>query len=192
MDYGHLIKGKSYHVGFTGFLDLAPELQYFGIRHKTQGKHNVNACKLLIITLATLVGSVALADTVSLDMHQAQSGNFYVRASMAGTVDTDLLLDTGSGYVSLSQSTFDRVSASSEPQFTRHIFGRMANGKVEKVALYTIAELRLAENCVLRDIEVAVFPKADRDILGLNALSRMQPFTMQLAPAKLTSAGCTA
>jgi len=37
-----------------------------------------------------------------------------------------------------------------------------------------------------------VFPKADRDILGLNALSRMQPFTMQLTPAKLTSASCTA
>lgn len=150
----------------------------------------MKACKPLTLLLATLLCSMAVAEPVSLDMHQAASGNFYVHGSLAGDVDTDLLLDTGSGYVSLSQATFERVSATGNPRFARHIFGRMANGKVEKVALYTVAELRLADNCILRDIEVAVFPKADRDILGLNALSRLQPFTLQLTPAKLTSAHC--
>ena len=147
---------------------------------------------LLVLTglLGFALGATAAAAPVSLDMHQADSGNFYIHATVDGNVETDMLFDTGSGYVSLSKATFEKVSASAKPRFTRHIFGRMANGKVEKVAMYTLAELRLADNCVLRDIEVAVFPKADRDILGLNALSRLQPFTMALTPATLTSNNC--
>ena len=150
------------------------------------------AVLLLEIGLFSALSPVATAEPVSLDMHQADSGNFYVRAAFAGAVETELLFDTGSGYVSLSKATFDRISASSSPRFSRHIFGKMANGKVEKVAMYKLDELKLAENCVLRDIEVAVFPRADRDILGLNALARLQPFTMQLTPARLTSANCAA
>jgi len=67
----------------------------------------------------------------------------------------------------------------------------MANGKVEKIPLYFVRELKLADNCVLKEIEVAVFPKADRDILGLNALSKLQPFTIELTPASLTSDSCS-
>ena len=148
--------------------------------------------RILTGLLGIAAGTVAFADPVSLAMHQAESGNFYVHATVDGNVETDLLFDTGSGYVSLSKATFDKVSATAKPRFSRHIFGRMADGRVEKVAMYFLDELKLADNCVLREIEVAVFPKADRDILGLNALSRLQPFTMALTPATLTSNNCAA
>lgn len=151
----------------------------------------MKACRLPVL-LTGLLGAVlalpATADPVNLAMHREESGNFTVRALVDGNVETNMLLDTGSGYVSLGKQTFARVSASASPRFSRHIYGRMANGNVEKVSLYILDELKLAENCVLREIEVAVFPNADRDILGLNALSRMQPFTMQLTPARLTAA----
>lgn len=146
----------------------------------------------ILSLLASLALTAPAAAEVNLDMHQVDSGNFYVHATMAGDIETDLLLDTGSSYVSLSQETFNRVSANTSPSFIRHIYGKLASGKVEKVALYRVNELKLAENCVLTDIEVAVFPKADRDILGLNALAKLQSFTMQLAPARLTSTGCSA
>lgn len=134
----------------------------------------------------------AWAEEFNLAMYQADSGNFYVQATIDNGIDTNLLLDTGSGYVSLSKATFDRISATSSPRFSRHIFGRMANGKVEKVAMYFLKKLRLADNCVLENIEVAIFPNADRDILGLNALAKLQPFTLQLTPARLTSNTCAA
>lgn len=156
----------------------------------------MKACKLPVILLTGLMCTAMVtgvcAENINLAMHQEESGNFYVHATVDGNVETDLLLDTGSGYVSLSKATFDKVSATASPRFSRHIFGRMANGKIEKVSLYFLDELKLADNCVLREIEVAVFPKADRDILGLNALSRLQPFTMQLTPARLTSNNCAA
>lgn len=132
----------------------------------------------------------ASADPVALDMARAESGNFYLHAGLGGAIETDMLLDTGAGYVSLSRDTFRRIQAESEPRFSRHIYGAMANGKVEKIPLYVIAELRLADNCVLRDIEVAVLAGADRDILGLNALTRLEPLTLQLSSNRLTSSGC--
>jgi len=153
----------------------------------------VNAQRLHSITLTAIIflaSVTATASDISIDMHQVDSGNFYVRALASGDIETDLLLDTGSSYVSLSQNTFNKISAVSAPRFIRHIYGKLANGKVEKVPLYALNELKLAENCVLTNIEVAVFSRADRDILGLNALAKLQPFTMQLTPAKLTSAAC--
>ena len=152
----------------------------------------MKAPKLAIsaITLLLAIAHSAAADPISLSMHQAESGNFYVHATLVGDIETDLLLDTGSGYVSVGRDTFRKINESGKPRFSRHIYGRMAIGKVEKVALYFVDELRLTKDCVLKDIEVAHFPKADRDILGLNALSRLQPFTMELAPAKLTSSNC--
>jgi len=146
---------------------------------------------LLIISTCIITG--AQAEEVQLNMTQAKSGNLYVHATLQSAyanTDTDLLLDTGASYVALTRATFERLNGEAESSFSRYIFGAMANGKVEKIPLYLLAELKLAENCVLNNIEVAVFPKADKDILGLNALSRMQPFTMQFAPALLTSNHC--
>lgn len=152
----------------------------------------MSAFKFTFLTLVLIItlGQTAQAKPINLDMHQAESGNFYVSATLAGNVDTDLLLDTGSGYVSIGKDTFARISKTLEPRFSRYIYGRMASGRVEKVALYFVDELKLSSDCVLTNIEVAHFPKADKDILGLNALSRLQPFTVQLAPVSFTSRSC--
>lgn len=130
------------------------------------------------------------AQGVSLPMQQAKSGNFYVHATLSDEVESDFLLDTGSGYVSLSAKTFKRLKGATKV-FQRNITGVMANGKAVSVPVYRITELSLTEGCVLRDIEVAVFPNADRDILGLNALRRLQPFTMQMDPPMLKGAQCS-
>ena len=143
-----------------------------------------------ILILIKTLGQTTQAEPISFDMHQAESGNFYVSATLAGNVDTDLLLDTGSGYVSIGKDTFTRISKNLGLRFSRYTYGRMASGKVEKVTLYFVDELKLSNDCILKNIEVAHFPKADKDILGLNALSRLQPFTVQLAPVSFTSSNC--
>lgn len=138
--------------------------------------------------LILAIGAVpAFASQAEIPLEAVQAGTFYVKASLDGLVDTDLLLDTGSGYVSLSKQTFDRIRDDADTVFQRHITGVMANGSSVSVPVYRIGELKLSTECVLYDIEVAVFGNTRRDILGLNALKQIQPFTLQLDPPVMTA-----
>ncbi len=151
------------------------------------------AYPIALIFINTGFVTAALAEPVQLAMRLEKSGNLYVHATLqneSAKTETEMLLDTGASYVALTKSTFEHLKQNREPRFSRYIFGAMANGKVEKIPLYFLDELKLAENCVLENIEIAVFPKADKNILGLNALSRLQPFTMQFTPAILSINHC--
>jgi predicted aspartyl protease len=143
----------------------------------------------------TVVGLMALVYTegsnagqnYDIPMALAGSGAFYIKANIDSLIETDMLLDTGSGYVSLSADTFDRVRDAPGTVFRRHITGVMADGKQKRVPVYLISELKLSEQCILRNVEVAVMKNANRDILGLSALKQMQPLTLQMDPPVLTA-----
>jgi len=149
--------------------------------------------KTLLFTLSLILpglGSLPALANSELPLHQAASGNLYVHASLGSDIDTDMLLDTGASYVALSKATFARISDEGGLAFSRYIYGAVATGKVEKVALYRLESLRLSDTCILEDIEVALLPRADTDILGLNALSRIESLTLQFAPARLSTGTC--
>lgn len=131
----------------------------------------------------------AEAGAVAIPLEAAATGTYYVKAGLNAAVETQLLLDTGSGYVSLSNKTFERMTAGAHPRPERTITGVLADGKEVSVPIYRLAELKLGSDCILHDVEVAVFRNGARDILGLNALKQMQPFTLQLDPP-LLSANC--
>jgi predicted aspartyl protease len=144
----------------------------------------------LLMLLLLLTASVSQAEPVNLPLELANSGNFYLHGTLLEEVDTDLLVDTGSGYVSLGSRTFNRIRRLPGTEYLRDIQGTLANGNTLRIPIYRVAELMLNEDCVLRNIEVAVFLGADRDILGLNALRRMQPFTLQMDPPTLIATQC--
>ncbi len=146
---------------------------------------------LLILLLGIQASSLAAANEVNLMMTQPSAGGFYIHATLRNGVETDMLVDTGSSYVALSKATFNEIKENSEITFSRYIYGALADGRVEQVPLYILDELRLSDNCVLRNIEAAVFANANSDIIGLNALQLLQPFTLQMAPAILTSHSCS-
>ena len=153
-------------------------------------KHSYLASALLPLcgALLLLVPLSAAAGTVQhFPLAPVQAGTYYLKARLDRVVDTDMLLDTGSGYVSLSQATFARIKDDPGTVFLRHIQGVMADGKRRRVPVYSIAELQLSETCVLRDVEVAVMRGASRDILGLSALRQIQPLTLQLEPPVLSA-----
>lgn len=141
----------------------------------------------LLAAVLLVVNADARADTAKIPMHEMQTGVFYIKGNLDNLVDTDMLLDTGSGYVSLSQQTFAIIRDDVTTVFQRHITGIMADGHKQSVPIYRIGELKLASDCVLHDIEVAVFSNTSRDILGLNALMRIQPITLQLNPPLMTA-----
>ena len=103
-----------------------------------------------------------------------------------------MLVDTGSGYVALTRATFARIKDLPGVTYLREITGSMANGKQLNVPVYRVASLKLGESCVLTDVEVAVMPGATRDILGLSALRKVEPFALQLEPPVLYLSSCVA
>ena len=144
----------------------------------------------MILSLAAgLLPLAAAAERfdLSVPMQQHASGNYYVHGVVGDGVETELLVDTGSGYVSLSKRTFARVR--SEAVRVRDVFGTLANGNVVKVPIYRVSKL-VVGTCRLEEVEVAVFPGAARDILGLSALREMEPFAMQLNPPELILSNC--
>ena len=146
-------------------------------------------CLISVSLLATLT----LAETpesLSVPMWQQGSGGFYVRGIFAGEVASDMLVDTGSSYVVLSRATFAQLKRNPATVFKRSIRGATAAGRVMEAKVYSIPELALGADCVLRDVEAVVLPSADRDILGLSALRRLQPFALQFEPAALTMTAC--
>lgn len=151
-------------------------------------------CRSKLISLLALLALPALASaerfSYTADMHRVDSGNYYVHGSFGPGVETDLLVDTGSGYVALTRSTFARIKDLPGVTYLRDIAGSMANGKVLNVPVYRVASLKVGTSCVLTDVEVAVMPGGTRDILGLSALRKAEPFAMQLEPPVLYLSSC--
>lgn len=147
--------------------------------------------KSLIVFLAMQSAFPAMANQIDIAMQQAFSGGLYIQTILNDDIETDMLLDTGSSYVALSISTFNKLTEHAELKFSRKIYGAMANGEVEQVSLYILDKLQIAEDCILKNVEIALLPNADKDILGLNALALLQPFTLQLTPSILTSQNCS-
>jgi len=150
------------------------------------------------IRLTTLLAFVALASQWAraepfgfvVPLEERESGHYYVHGALGEGVETDFLVDTGSGYVALSKETFDRVRHRPGTKHLRDIVGAMANGKLMKVPIYRLAELTISDDCHLQDVEVAVFPAGSRDILGLSVLRRVEPFAMHMSPPMLRVSTC--
>ena len=126
----------------------------------------------------------------SVPLEQQASGAFYIRGTLAATVATDLLVDTGSSYVVLTKSTFKALERSEGAHYKRTIHGSTANGRVVKARVYEVSALAIGDVCVLTAVEVVVLPGSNRDILGLSALKRVQPFTFDLDPMALRFESC--
>lgn len=151
-------------------------------------------CRTHLVTLLALLvfPAVGAAERFahSAEMRRVESGNYYVHGIFGAGVETDLLVDTGSGYVALTRDTFARVKDLPGVTYLREIAGSMANGKLLNVSVYRVASLKLGASCILTDVEVAVMPGGTRDILGLSALRKVEPFAMQLEPPVLLLSSC--
>jgi clan AA aspartic protease (TIGR02281 family) len=145
---------------------------------------------LAILSLLPFLAQADVMGGISLPMWQQGSGGFYVRGVFAGGIESELLVDTGSSYVVLSGDTFARLKRSGATAFQRTIRGTTAAGRSMEAKVYSVSELALGATCVLRDIEAVVLRNADRDILGLSALRRLQPFSLNFEPAALTVSEC--
>ena len=146
---------------------------------------------LLALPLLSVSAHADSTSEVAVPMWQQGAGGYYVRGVFGDDVASELLVDTGSSYVVLSRDTFAQLKRNGATTFERTIRGATAAGRVMEAKVYRVSALTLSEGCVLRDVEAVVLPNADRDILGLSALRRLQPFALQFEPAALTVSACS-
>lgn len=150
------------------------------------------ARSLLLILCVALAPATGADDgfAYEIELQRHASGTLYLRGGFGDGLETEMLLDTGSTYVALTRKTFARIERQPGVEFLRQIEGTMAAGSRLRVPVYRLPTLSLGPGCVLHDVEVAVMPRGGRDILGLSALSQMQPFALSMDPPRLRFARC--
>lgn len=150
--------------------------------------------KLLCLMTALLAGSPGLAPAgdfdTTVDMRANSATTFYVEGQIAGLGNVDLMVDTGSGYMTINEEMLARLEQAGRVRYVKELRGRLANGSELIVPVYAIEAVSIGGGCWLRNVEAAVFPGATRAILGLNALQRAAPFIFSFEPPRLTLSNC--
>jgi len=152
-----------------------------------------NFLRVLLLTLAACAPVYAEQFNVAIDMRAKGGGStFYVPGHIAGLGAVDLMVDTGSGYMTINEEMLTVLQAAGHAQFVRRLRGRLANGSELDVPVYAIDAVSIGDTCWLRDVEAAVFPGNTRPILGLNVLQRAAPFIFSFEPPQLVLSHCAA
>lgn len=138
---------------------------------------------------AKMAGAEAMIDTV-VQLKRRNAGTFYVPSLIDGIGATNMLVDTGSSHLVISQDMLDKLEQQNRAEFVRDLRGVMADGTARVVPVYRIASLRLGSGCWIHDVEAAVFPKKSRPILGMSILAQLAPFTLSTDPATLSLSRC--
>lgn len=123
-------------------------------------------------------------------MHNKGAATYYVSGFINGSIASDFLVDTGSGYVTINTKTLKRLKREGSVEFVKKISAVMADGSETVVPVYRIATLKLGDSCIIQDVEAAVMPGSTPNILGLSALKKAAPFAITVTPPTLRLTGC--
>ena len=151
--------------------------------------------KVLCLLAVLLAGATRLAvagefDT-EVDMRANSATTFYVQGQIAGLGEVELMVDTGSGYMTINEEMLVELQNAGRARYVKQLRGRLANGNEMNVPVYAIEALSIGNGCWLNNVEAAVFPGKTRAILGLNALQRAAPFIFSFEPPRLVLSNCT-
>ena len=127
---------------------------------------------------------------VTVPMHLKSAKTYYVTGRVSDTQPEEFMVDTGSSYTTINEATLAKLQANGNSRYLRDLVGIMANGKEMVVPVHRITNLDIGGVCVLTDVEVAVFPAATRQILGLSALRKTSPFQFSVDPPELRLSNC--
>lgn len=126
----------------------------------------------------------------AIPMQDKGAATFYVASYLHGLGDADMMVDTGSGYLTINEVALKEMSAKGEASYVKELKGVLANGQELVVPVYRLGSLRIGKDCWIHDVEAAVFPGKTRFILGLSALSKASPFIFETNPPQLVVSNC--
>ena len=123
-------------------------------------------------------------------MHSKGANTFYISGKIGDMAPAEFMVDTGSSYMTINESTLAELQVVGNPRYLRDLKGVLANGAEMLVPVYTVANVLIGDKCLLDEVEVAVFPGSTRQILGLSALLKTAPFTFSTEPPQLQLSNC--
>src|SRR5690606_15643362 len=146
---------------------------------------------LLLTVAVCLPFAKALAEEELLTISLVDKGTdvYYLPATIGGNA-TELLLDTGSGYLALNSRMIKSLENRGLADYRRSIRARLASGNISEVRIYSISSLDLSPGCVMHDVEAAMLASNSRNILGMNVLKRVDNLNLSLTTSTLTLSGC--
>jgi predicted aspartyl protease len=143
----------------------------------------------VLVTLFVAVGATA-SPFKTIPMNQKRLATYYVDAVMHGSGAVEFMVDTGAGYTTINEYTLERLMQAGNAEYVGELTGVMADGSEHQLPVYRIKHLVLGEDCVLNDVEAAVFPQKTRMLLGLTALEKAAPFVFSTNPPRLSLSNC--
>lgn len=146
------------------------------------------------IVLISICGLALSAQATQFDtkvpMSKKGTTTYYVPVHFEGAPNNDLMVDTGSDYVTINETTLQHLKDQGMVDYVRDVGGVMADGRDVVVPIYRIANLNIGCCCMVKDVEAAVFSGTERQILGLSALRKVAPFALSVEPAHLILSDC--
>jgi len=144
---------------------------------------------LLVISLDFVTPTYA-GQTHTIPLLLSATRTFYIEARLGELTSNKFMLDTGSGYTTINKSSFDDLQKNHQIRFIRKVLGVLADGGQREIEIWEIDSLTLNGVCTLKNIQVALMPGTNRQILGLTTLVKVAPFTLSLDPPSLVVSNC--
>jgi len=145
---------------------------------------------VLFLALTVACPSAVFASEFAMNVPLYGSAAYYVPARFGGVTSGELMVDTGSGYMSINEQTLALLKQNGDAEYVKRVSGILADGSQKTVPVYRLRTVSIGCCCVVRDVEAAVFPGTKRQILGLSALKTLAPFTISTEPPQLTLSHC--
>lgn len=143
------------------------------------------------ILIIALMPAIALAEVDGdISLHPVSSGTYTLAIQFAPSVNAEFLLDTGASMVMMNEKLFRLITKHQETTSTGKVAANMASGRIKSIPTYLIPSLVLENGCDVGPLEVAVIRGANRNLIGLNALSKLGVITLDLQATKLITADC--
>ena len=147
--------------------------------------------KVFVCLLACLTANMAVAASYkNIPMNQKRLATYYIQANMQGSGAVEFMVDTGAGYTTINEYTLEGLKQAGNAEYVGRLTGVMADGTQHELPVYRIKHLVLGEDCVLKDVEAAIFPRDTRMLLGLTALEKAAPFVFSTNPPRLSLSNC--
>jgi len=145
----------------------------------------------LIALFAILTAQVQAAQfDKQIPMRATKASTFYVGGYLDGYGAVDMMVDTGSSYMTINESALAVLRENGSAAYVKDLTGIMADGTRKVVPIYRISNMSIGKGCSLHDVEAAVFPGHTRYILGLSALKMAAPFALSIDPPTLMLSNC--
>jgi predicted aspartyl protease len=113
----------------------------------------------------------------------ADNGVPHVVVSIPGVEpEVEMILDTGAAMVLLPEWVVGKIKGL---KYEEEQIAILANGQELTYSEYTLETL-IVGTCVIHNVTVAIFPGNSRGLLGISALAKVSPVTLNFSTNKLS------